>query len=183
MPIRDQRNIYSTTMVMDTPTDVRRYWEIVASDPRRQGFTRDGVRGIRQLAETGETKPAWIEHGRWITICECEAAAFCWPAHAQTACLACGRVYNVTFPNPEETKEVLAVLEARPEPAQNWKPHEGETVLDLKVENVGRGFALKGQRKLAVDVAEVHGIEVKHAERLLREMKKSGDFVLLPEDV
>lgn len=82
---------------------------------------------------------ARVDHGRWITDCECGAGNAAHPDWGEVRCFGCGAVHKVTF--PERRKQIEGLLLARPVTAnRNWLP--GETVKDLRRENEEHGIGV-----------------------------------------
>lgn len=113
---------------------------------------------------------AFHNHGRWVAYCDadgCSGAERLWPdGKIQTAkkpngevvldergepvrygvtragemvCGNCGHTSQVRFPSDGD--EIEAVLKRRPVPeTRNWEP--GETVSDLKAENLSHGVGI-----------------------------------------
>ena len=93
-----------------------------------------------------EHRKAFIDEGRWLVSCTCNAAAYVAPANPYFICAVCGarKWWIVDFPG--DKVDVEAVLELRPERAnQSWYPegalpvHAGETLDDLIEENRANG--------------------------------------------
>lgn len=93
-----------------------------------------------------------VNQGRWVADCPaCGGAERIWPDGLRThpevphpfgifdSTLHCGytgATYDVAFPS--EAAEIMAVLARRPnELNRNWEP--GETVMDLRLENLNHG--------------------------------------------
>jgi hypothetical protein len=122
--------------------DVRAYWYRFALE---EGFVdaNTGLRKPGNVVVDERTVLAYISSSRWVADCpNCNAGMAAWPgAHEHACCLDCGHVFTVE--TPEDAAEAVAVLTARPEPStRNWHPQRGETVTDLKVENITRALPL-----------------------------------------
>jgi hypothetical protein len=100
----------------------------------------------RPADEQLEHRKAFIDEGRWLVSCACNSAAYVTPSAPYFICAVCGRRdwYLVYF--PADKADIEAVLELRPERAnQNWYPegalavHAGETLNDLIEENRAHG--------------------------------------------
>ena len=84
------------------------------------------------------TLDAWINHGRWITQCDCGQYA-----EAQRGQCACGRRFTAIY--PPGRREAERLLNQRPIENRNWIPTlataaltdtlKVETIDDLRVEN------------------------------------------------
>lgn len=92
------------------------------------------------------TLEAFIQHGRWMTTCQCRVGMLTSPAIPIACCSWCGAVYHdVTFPADREQIE-QALLDRPHRESQSWKPPE--TLADLLLEN------------------EVHAMEIDAFQRL-----------------
>ncbi len=100
--------------------------------------------GLRPFS-TGVTVAAYVSDGRWVADCvRCASGVACWPANPKACCLACGALYSVDYPPAAAIVKAEAVLDARAVSGQqNWRPDRGETVADLKVENLTRAVSLQ----------------------------------------
>ena len=92
--------------------------------------------------------PAFIDEGRWLVSCTCNAAAYVTPNDPYHICSECGREPWLIVDFPSDKDDTEAVLELRPYRAtQNWYPagaldhvHPGdETLEDLIQENRDHG--------------------------------------------
>jgi hypothetical protein len=102
---------------------------------------------------------AYVNHGKWIVECQCRNAVEAVDAptmrhhfkigHGEYKCAPwgpeahpdgfCGVTSTVVWPAPAKRREILGILRWRPLPSnQNWFP--GETIAQLKAENVEHGF-------------------------------------------
>lgn len=113
--------------------------------PRRRDAQNQPARTVLQ---TGETVAARVDHGRWVADCAgedpyCRSGIACAPDTSASCCLACGRVYTISFPDAAEIGKAEAVLAVRTDDVRNWDPTV-ETADDLKVENLTRGLPLRG---------------------------------------
>lgn len=129
-----------------TPEEVEAYWQGWATT---NFFRRDGEY-VHGLLETEETVTAYINQARWVADClHCGGGIATWPAHPRGACLDCGRIYAVSFPQLRVLREGVAILEERNrEGAMNWNPAT-ETVDDLASENLRTDNPLPDLRGLA----------------------------------
>jgi hypothetical protein len=118
--IEDVRDIYQVADLDDVPT----FWRISVG---------------RALTRSGQTLDAYVSDGRWVADCPCRGGIVASREMAEAACLDCGTVYAIRF--PENAGEIEAVLLARPRKEnQNWRP--GETLADLRSENRNHGIPL-----------------------------------------
>jgi hypothetical protein len=62
----------------------------------------------------------------------------CWDRNPYACCLGdgCGRVFKVLWQLPQLRSEVMRLVAGRPEGHRNWDAHKGETVEELKIQNV-----------------------------------------------
>lgn len=92
------------------------------------------IRGRNLTPTEGGTIYAYGNQGRWVADCPCHGAELV--AEGQPmVCGTCAATHQVVF--PAERVEIDAVLDKRPPANQNWYP--GETVAQLKAENVTKG--------------------------------------------
>lgn len=106
------------------------------------------VRGWQRLsmeraAATGQTESkgrvvAYINHGRWVALCECNTGMLVQPTCSVVACLACGAVYDVDLPDEDTRAAIEAALLPRAEQNRNWLPVE--PVEKLIAENEEHGI-------------------------------------------
>ncbi len=89
---------------------------------------------------------AFVDEGRWLVSCSCNAAAYVTPNEPYHICAVCGVVPWSIVDFPPDKADIEAVLELRPERAnRNWYPegaltvHAGETLDDLIAENRANG--------------------------------------------
>ena len=96
------------------------------------------------VEERGGRRPvAKINAGRWVALCPfCNNAMPCDPDWPRTACVDCGGMYTLDFPNPPTVHALEAALAPRPEENRNWQPPE--TVDDLLAENAAHGIRQEG---------------------------------------
>jgi len=135
--IRDQRTMLDFHLSQvgrarpSTVDEVRQVWEAVAAIG---GFS---------LHESGDTVSAYVSHGRWVAQCPnplCCAdeginAEAAWPENPRWACLRCGVVCAVEFPDPAVIEGAAAILGHRKVHLRNWYP-ERESLADLQSENI-----------------------------------------------
>lgn len=99
------------------------------------------------IVEDPATLVAYVNEGRLVADCPyCSGGIALSTDYETAACLDCCHVYStVTWPEPEELRQIEAALLVRPLRNQNWTP--GETVDTLKAENIEHGIGdVKGQR-------------------------------------
>jgi len=107
------------------------------------GYVR--AQGVRPPMTTGtEARYARVEHGRWLVDCpDCNNCLFADPDDRRMFCTVClnalhgGGWLPVVF--PDDVAAFESELLRRPIENRNWLP--GETLDDLKVENVAFGVA------------------------------------------
>lgn len=95
------------------------------------------------VATVAGTLNARVDHGRWIVDCsDCNNAQLVGDEDLRFFCVKCENAANggqwreIIWPSDaEEIEDVLAV---RPTENRHWRA--GETVSDLKTENVGHGL-------------------------------------------
>lgn len=137
----------------ETVSDVVSYWRAWAAE---RGFRRR-VSGIivRELNVTELESPVYISVGCYVADCpnrECNGAAAVWIENPQACCLDCGTVFKPVWPTKTqiggEMADAVEVLSLRPNPMwRNFHPHKlGETVADLKAQNLAMGDAIPGGR-------------------------------------
>jgi hypothetical protein len=128
--IMDQRHLYGGATV-----------EGVEARWRRMIESGNAARADRQLPllslmETGKTVRAYVNHGRWVADCECGGGMGVWSENRRAACMDCGRVYGVEWPDPDIRRLAEEALLVRAKLAnRNWDP-ASETVERLQTENV-----------------------------------------------
>jgi hypothetical protein len=147
MSIRDSRTLYGPLPHAST-AEVEAHWH-------EYGATRgwwDPVTGVRTPGEvivSNDTLPAYVSDNRWVAQCPCGGGIGCWTEMSRGCCYDCGTSYLIAFPAAKACADAVDVLTARPEPeTRNWRPDRGESVADLKVENVKRGLRLYGREKI-----------------------------------
>ena len=122
--------------------------ELTCADYLRDRWSRGpgGALPERPPDDQLEHRKAFIDEGRWLVSCVCNSAAYVTPSHPYFLCAVCGARdwYIVDF--PPDRAAIEAVLELRPERAnQNWYPEgalpvqAGETLDDLIAENRAHG--------------------------------------------
>jgi len=119
----------------ETPEQVRAFWELFAESQRKVGRPFKLTRSRKRLA-------AYVSDGRWVADCpECRGGVGLWRENEEACCLDCGHVYSsIDWPDASEVDEAERVLAARPTTELHWRPDSGETVDDLKVENLKHGY-------------------------------------------
>lgn len=94
--------------------------------------------GITVVPKIDESRPvqAYINHGRWIAMCECGGAEIVW-AEGLFMCQSCwnsAHKHNFrTVEFPVKRAEIEAILERRPLLNRNWLL--GEAISQLEKEN------------------------------------------------
>jgi hypothetical protein len=125
---RDQRHMLPGAQDATTAEDVWRCWEDHLARYQRTVPVRDAR----------EVVP-YLNHGRWVADCpECLGGMACWDRNPYACCLGdgCGRVFKVLWQLPQLRSEVMRLVAGRPEGHRNWDAHKGETVEELKIQNV-----------------------------------------------
>lgn len=92
-----------------------------------------------RLDEDNREVVPFLNAGRWIAECPaCGCGMACWDRNPYACCLGigCGRVFKVLWQLPWVRSEVMRLLAGRPEGNRNWDAHKGETVDELKIQNV-----------------------------------------------
>ena len=128
--IHDQRSMLAGTHPRSV-TEVRESWKRWGW---ANGFSeRDGATTL--LDATGlPPLVGYVNQGRWVADCaSCRGGVAGWPEHELGACLSCGRVWRITY--PENTPAIEALLGPRPLRNRNFDPRKGETVESLEEEN------------------------------------------------
>lgn len=140
--IRDSRTLYGP-LRHESIADVEAHWEAFAREHGKFNPTLGVREPPGELAYSDEKLDAYVSDNRWVADCPCGGGIGCWPDHERGCCYDCLTVYPIAFPHEKARATAEAVLLARPDPStRNWRPHEGETINDLKVENITRGEAL-----------------------------------------
>ena len=98
----------------------------------------------------GKPIHAFVNHNRWIAVCECGGAEVVDPQHKYMYCFSCfnmlnkGRPRHVKF--PPKMRRIEAILIERDDPLnKNWMLTE--SVEDLEAENVAHGFPVPKKEK------------------------------------
>jgi hypothetical protein len=98
----------------------------------------------------GKPLPAFINHNRWLAVCECGGAEVVDPQHKYMYCFSCfnmlnkGRPRHVKFPH--RMKRIEAILLEREDPlTKNWMLTE--SIEDLEAENVAHGIPVPTKEK------------------------------------
>lgn len=129
--VLDQRDIFGQPF--SQAEDVWRFWsEFLAGKRVPQALFRD---------ETGRHVAPRVEYdasrgvSKWVAVCpECAGGMALWDRNPFTACLDCGRVFEVDWQPPDDRAAALRLLAARPREYRVWL--EGESVADLEAQNV-----------------------------------------------
>jgi len=94
--------------------------------------------GINKLPDVSTADPltAFVNHGRWIVVCECGGAEFAW----EEGLFMCRSCFNAKHKHnlrrsvfPAAKAEIERLLVVRPLPNRNWLPYE--SVESLGAEN------------------------------------------------
>lgn len=140
--IRDSRTLYGERQ-HESAEQVEAHWQWFAQEKGRYNPTLGLREPPSDLAYSDQPLEAYVSDSRWVADCPCGGGLGCWPDHEKGCCYDCLTVYPITFPHPKAVATAEAVLLARPEPGtRNWRPHEGETINDLKAENLMHGERL-----------------------------------------
>lgn len=136
----------------DPERELRAKLDAMMSDPRFRGFGERLRRGddSTDLRTSDEPVVARVNGGRWVGDCQCGGGIALDPAHSFALCFDCGTWHtNIDAPDPKEIHEAEKILALRPEGPTtdpflhlNWNRKLGETVEDLKVDNITRGEAI-----------------------------------------
>ena len=81
---------------------------------------------------------AYVNHGRWLADCPCGAKMAVDREWAHGYCAGCGSKALVDWPTVDKMEKIERQLRRRPLPHANWLP--GETIAELKAENVEHGY-------------------------------------------
>ena len=149
--IRDQRQM-SGVMPVETPEQVEQFWEGYAERMRA------AAKPAYRLTKSRKRPRAYVSAGRWVADCpECSGGIAAWAEHPRGCCLDCGTIYTLRFPSEEERRDAEKVLMARPDDAtRSWFCHQGETVADLKGENLIRGERLGPEDETLMPPDRIH---------------------------
>ena len=128
--IDDQRSMLAGTHPR-TVAEVRESWTRWGL---ANGFSeRDGATNLLDATPLGPLV-AYVNQGRWVADCgSCPGGMAAWPEHELGACLSCGRVWRIVF--PEDVAAVETLLEDRPARNRNFDLRKGETLQSLTDEN------------------------------------------------
>lgn len=145
--LTDQRTMQGAAP-HETPEHIRAFWE--------RSSRRPLIRSRKKLT-------AYVSDGRWVADCrECGGGVALWRENPEAACLDCGAVYS-SIEWPGTFDEIERVLAARRPGQRHWRPQDGETLADLKVDNLIRGVAIEAP------VALEPGVDPGEVERIWRE--------------
>lgn len=128
---RDQRDVFGQPFT--GADEVYRFWaEFLATRKRvPQSLFRD-EQGRHVLPRIEYDHSACVS--TWVAVCpECSGGMALWDRNPNTACLDCGRVFEVDWQQPAERAEACRLLAARPKQYRVWL--ETETLDDLRVQN------------------------------------------------
>ena len=119
----------------ETVGDVEAAWAAYARKAAQEKPV--GWDGRHRLLDTGDTVPAYVSDNRWVADCPaCQGGIACWSQNPRGACLDCGRIYQIAF--PEDRQEIEAVLVQRPTQNRHW--FVGDPVDMLIAENIEHGL-------------------------------------------
>lgn len=146
--IQDQR---TTTGKREhvTVDDVRSFWRAAAAN----GEIRHHGRPVEELRYSDLKSTVYISAGRFVADCPfptCNGGATCWVENPEACCLDCGTVFTPVWPTKKdlggELEEAVEILALRPNPLwRNFRAsHPGETIDDLKAQNLAVGDGLPG---------------------------------------
>lgn len=121
-----------------------------ALDAHYKGFTERPTfvgfpnrKGERDIIDDGATVKMYVNLDRWVGDCpHCNSGITGIVGVNKATCLDCGRRMNVEWPATSDIPAAEVVLEHRPEQNRNWRADRGETVNDLKAENLVRGVPI-----------------------------------------
>ena len=123
--VKDQRHMSGITE-LSSVQQVEAFW--------REYMLRRG----KVLTQDDRPVYAYVSDSRWVADClSCRGGIAVWSENPVGCCLDCGHVYPVVF--PKDAEEAVQILLRRPEENRNWMPHNGETVENLKAENIVMG--------------------------------------------
>ena len=130
--MRDQRSM-TGHKYLHHPPEIEAAW---ARYSQRAGWEGRNV----LLRMPGPPLTAYVSAGRWVADCPaCNGGIACWSENPKGACLSCGRIWLIRF--PQHWQQAEALLDRRPYVrTQNWHPHLGETVEQLRAENLAHGI-------------------------------------------
>ena len=128
---QDQRTMLVGGLDCENLDDI--FWRVWA--PHLERFQQISPRMDEELREV----VPYLNAGRWVADCPaCGCGMACWDRNPYTCCLglACARMFKVRWQLPATRSEVMRLLAGRPESNRNWDAHKGETVDELKIQNV-----------------------------------------------
>ena len=116
------------------PTDGHGHHGVTSIEDYRELHERVMHEQNSDTFEVTSSRPAYINHGRWVVDCECHGAGLTSRAFNCSCCFDCGRVYlSITFP-PDAEQIVACLLKRRDAVTRNW--NLGETLEQLEQENI-----------------------------------------------
>lgn len=125
--ILGQRELLPGGVECEEADDV--FWKVWVPLLERKGLTPI-------VAHDGAEVVPYINHSRWVADCPCGGAMHCWDRNPYGCCLDCGVLHKVRWQPPAKRAEVTRLLAGRPVQHRNWDAHKGETVEELKIQNV-----------------------------------------------
>lgn len=135
-------------MQLDTATQILGDGSTVRALEDYRTFFRNHLRAMKRARQPQSTPlRAGLDCGRWVVNCECGGAIALHPEWQYAACLTCGREWTeIIFPTEEFMLQLEKILTMRPpgrirkDPRRFWSWWPEETLRDLIVENVTRGW-------------------------------------------
>lgn len=99
---------------------------------------------------TGKPLHAFINHNRWMAVCECGGAEVVDPVYNSMYCFSCFNILNKGRPRhikfPKDMPMIEAILIERDDPLnKNWMLTE--SIEDLEAENVAHGLPVPKKDK------------------------------------
>ncbi len=90
-----------------------------------------------------ESATAYVSDGRWVADCPYDNGGIAVaPGFPSGFDMGCGTMLGIVW--PDGWQEAVEVLEARQKPTEaHWFPQHGETVSQLREENLRRGVAMR----------------------------------------
>lgn len=158
--IADQRTMLPNGIDCGTAEDI--FWKCWVPWAERHALTL-------QLDPEQRAVVPYINLSRWVADCpNCRGGMACWDANPYTCCLTCATICEVHWQSPFERAAVIRVLAGRPVGNRNWDAHKGETLDELKLENV---------LMTGVAPAERHGLLVAANVDIPTELTDANDWL------
>jgi hypothetical protein len=114
-----------------------------AEIPARMWWSREDVPFFLPEDTADAPLAAYVNHGRWVVMCECGGAQLASKDDPRFFCVSClneshgAKWRPVTWPKPREVAAIEGQLRPRLTENANWLP--GETVDTLQAENERNG--------------------------------------------